>query len=68
MPLGLIGKKIGHTRVYNSEGICLPVTVVQVGPNHVLQVKKQDSTIRQVNNLFARCDTTLKSGPGTWYD
>jgi large subunit ribosomal protein L3 len=42
MPLGLIGKKIGHTRVYNSLGEAVPVTVVQVGPNYVLQVKKAD--------------------------
>ncbi len=42
MPLGLIGKKIGHTRVYNADGVATPVTVVQVGSNYVLQVKKQD--------------------------
>ncbi len=42
MPLGLIGKKIGHTRVYNSLGEATPVTVVQVGPNYVLQVKTAD--------------------------
>ena len=42
MPLGLIGKKIGHTRVYNALGVVTPVTVVQVGPNHVLQVKRAD--------------------------
>ncbi|MBL9173921.1 MAG: 50S ribosomal protein L3 [Verrucomicrobiales bacterium] len=43
MPLGLIGKKLGHTRVYNVDGVATPVTVVQVGPNLVLQVKKKDS-------------------------
>lgn len=42
MPIGLIGKKIGHTRVYNADGVSTPVTVVQVGPNYVLQVKKKD--------------------------
>lgn len=42
MPLGLIGKKIGHTCVYNALGEATPVTVVQVGPNFVLQVKKAD--------------------------
>jgi large subunit ribosomal protein L3 len=41
MPLGLIGKKIGHTRVYNSDGVMTPVTVVYVGPNRVLQVKSK---------------------------
>lgn len=42
MPIGLIGKKIGHTRIYDQFGVATPVTVVQVGPNHVLQVKKSD--------------------------
>ena len=43
MPLGLIGKKLGHTRVYDATGVLHPVTVVLVGPNRVLQVKTQAS-------------------------
>jgi len=42
MPLGLIGKKLGHTRVYDANGVLTPVTVVLVGPNRVLQVKSKD--------------------------
>jgi large subunit ribosomal protein L3 len=41
MPLGLLGKKLGHTRVYNTQGVLIPVTVVLAGPNRVLQVKTQ---------------------------
>ena len=41
MPLGLLGKKLGHTRVYNASGVLIPVTVVLAGPNRVLQVKTQ---------------------------
>lgn len=41
MPLGLLGKKLGHTRVYDASGVLHPVTVVLAGPNHVLQVKTQ---------------------------
>jgi large subunit ribosomal protein L3 len=41
MPLGLIGKKLGHTRVYNAAGVAVPVTVVLCGPNRVIQVKTQ---------------------------
>jgi large subunit ribosomal protein L3 len=41
MPLGLIGKKLGSTRVYNTLGVAIPVTVVLAGPNRVLQVKTQ---------------------------
>ncbi len=43
MPLGLIGKKIGNTRVYDAHGVMTPVTVVLVGPNRVLQVKSKES-------------------------
>src|SRR5215469_1399707 len=41
MPVGLLGKKLGHTRVYNAQGVMVPVTVVLAGPNRVLQVKTQ---------------------------
>src|ERR1041385_8751207 len=41
MPLGLIGKKLGHTRVYDAKGDMIAVTVVLAGPNRVLQVKTQ---------------------------
>ena len=41
MPVGLLGKKLGHTRVYNAQGVIIPVTVVLAGPNRVLQVKTQ---------------------------
>jgi large subunit ribosomal protein L3 len=41
MPLGLLGKKLGHTRVYDAHGNITPVTVVLAGPNRVLQVKTQ---------------------------
>src|SRR5215468_4459245 len=41
MPLGLLGKKLGHTRVYDANGQLHAVTVVLAGPNRVLQVKTQ---------------------------
>ncbi len=40
--IGLIGKKLGHARVYDSKGVVVPVTVVQVGPNRVIQCKSKD--------------------------
>ena len=36
---GLIGKKIGMTRVFNSDGHSVPVTVLEVGPCHITQLK-----------------------------
>ncbi|HXG47126.1 MAG TPA: 50S ribosomal protein L3 [Methylomirabilota bacterium] len=43
MPLGLLAKKLGHTRVYNAEGVLVPVTIVQAGPNRVIQCKTVES-------------------------
>ena len=37
--LGLLGKKIGMTRVYSEEGRAIPVTVIEAGPCTVLQKK-----------------------------
>src|SRR5438046_3756172 len=43
MPLGLLGKKLGQTRVYNEQGTLIPVTVVLAGPNRVIQCKTVES-------------------------
>ena len=43
MPLGLLGKKLGQTRVYDAKGVITPVTIVLAGPNRVLQCKTQQS-------------------------
>ena len=37
--IGLLGKKLGQTRVYDSAGNAIPVTVVLAGPNRVVQCK-----------------------------
>ena len=39
MALGLVGRKAGMTRVFNDDGVSVPVTVVQVEPNRVTQVR-----------------------------
>lgn len=41
MALGLVGKKVGMTRVFSDDGVSVPVTVVQVEPNRVTQVKQE---------------------------
>ena len=41
MPLGMIGLKVGMTQVYDDKGEIAPVTVLQVGPCPVLQVRDQ---------------------------
>lgn len=39
----LLGKKVGMTRVYNEDGVQMPVTVVEAGPCYVSQLKTPDT-------------------------
>lgn len=39
---GLIGKKVGMTRIFDSDGHDIPVTVIQAGPCVVVQVKTKN--------------------------
>lgn len=41
--IGLLGKKLGHARVYNARGEVVPVTVLVAGPNRVLQCKTAET-------------------------
>lgn len=41
MPKGIIGKKIGMTRVF-IQGKAIPVTVIEVKPNYVVRLKTED--------------------------
>ena len=43
MSLGLVGRKVGMTRVFTDDGDSLPVTVLEVGDNRVTQIKKPDT-------------------------
>jgi len=42
MSIGILGQKIGMTRVYDGTGVITPVTVILAEPNSVLQVKGQE--------------------------
>jgi large subunit ribosomal protein L3 len=39
--MGILGKKVGMTRVYDEVGQAVPVTVIEAGPCKVLQVKTE---------------------------
>jgi large subunit ribosomal protein L3 len=43
MALGLVGKKAGMTRIFTEDGASVPVTVIEVTPNRVSQVKTTDT-------------------------
>ena len=41
--LGLLGRKVGMTRIFTDDGTSVPVTVIEVGNNRVTQVKTTDT-------------------------
>ncbi|MGF1740733.1 50S ribosomal protein L3 [Vibrio profundum] len=41
--IGLVGRKVGMTRVFTEEGVSIPVTVVEVEANRVTQVKSLET-------------------------
>ena len=43
MSLGLVGRKSGMTRVFTDDGVSVPVTVVEVQPNRVTQIKTPET-------------------------
>jgi large subunit ribosomal protein L3 len=43
MSLGLIGRKVGMTRLFTDEGDSIPVTVIDVSNNRVAQIKTQET-------------------------
>jgi len=64
MKIGLIGRKRGMTRVFTEEGDSVPVTVIEVDPNRVTQVKSDDSDgYRAVQVTFGRRRGNLLNKP-----
>ncbi|MGL5742169.1 MAG: 50S ribosomal protein L3 [Legionella sp.] len=43
MMIGLLGRKVGMTRVFMADGVSVPVSVVEVHPNRVSQVKTKET-------------------------
>ena len=63
MPIGLVGRKCGMTRVFTDEGESIPVTVIEALPNRVAQMKTVDRDgYRAVQVTFGKVssDRTVK--------
>lgn len=43
MSLGLVGRKVGMTRIFTEDGLSVPVTVLDVSNNRVAQIKTPES-------------------------
>ncbi|MBL8825285.1 MAG: 50S ribosomal protein L3 [Planctomycetia bacterium] len=42
MSVGMLGRKIGMSQIYDDKGLAIPVTVMEVGPNTVLQIRQPE--------------------------
>ena len=43
MTIGLVGRKVGMTRIFTEDGVSTPVTVLEVEANRIAQVKTVDN-------------------------
>lgn len=43
MSIGLIGRKVGMTRIFTEDGVSIPVTVIEATPNRVTQLRTDDT-------------------------
>ena len=81
MSLGLVGRKVGMTRVFSDDGVSTPVTVIEVEPNRISQIKTVETdgyTAVQVISGSRRASRVTKpmaghyrkagveAGRGTW--
>jgi large subunit ribosomal protein L3 len=67
MSIGLVGRKSGMTRIFTEEGTSIPVTVVEVQPNRVTQIKTPETdgyTAIQVTTGSRRASRVTKSMAG----
>ena len=43
MAIGLVGRKVGMTRIFTEDGTSIPVTVIEATPNRVTQVRTEET-------------------------
>jgi len=60
----ILGTKVGMTQIFNEDGICTPVTVVQAGPCVVVQKKTVDTDNYEALRIgFVKMDTKKMNKP-----
>jgi large subunit ribosomal protein L3 len=68
MSLGLVGRKVGMTRIFTEDGASIPVTVLDVSNNRVAQIKTpQNDGYSVVQLAFGkrRPSRVISRWPGT---
>jgi large subunit ribosomal protein L3 len=43
MAIGLVGRKVGMTRIFTEDGVSIPVTVIEATPNRVTQLRTEEN-------------------------
>lgn len=69
MTVGIVGRKCGMTRVFTEDGVSIPVTVVEVEPNRISQVKTKEVDGYQAVQITIgtrRASRVSKSEAGHW--
>ncbi|MBB3170032.1 50S ribosomal protein L3 [Simiduia aestuariiviva] len=67
MTIGIVGRKSGMTRIFTDDGVSIPVTVVEVDPNRITQVKSVETdgySAVQVTLGSRRASRVVKSAAG----
>ena len=67
MAIGLVGRKCGMTRVFTEAGVSVPVTVIEVDPNRITQIKSLESDgyqAVQVTTVERRASRVTKAMAG----
>ncbi|GAA0375924.1 50S ribosomal protein L3 [Bowmanella denitrificans] len=42
MAIGIVGRKVGMTRIFTEDGVSIPVTVIEATPNRVTQLRTEE--------------------------
>ncbi len=67
MTIGIVGRKSGMTRVFTDDGVSIPVSVIEVDPNRITQVKSVETdgySAVQVTVGSRRASRVTKSAAG----
>jgi large subunit ribosomal protein L3 len=62
--IGIIGKKVGMTQIFNAQGQQIPVTVVEATPNPVVKVSDKDAGFTSVELGYGRQKTRRENAKG----
>ena len=59
--IGLIGRKLGMTRVFDAKGNVVPVTVIELGPNQITNLRTPTT-----QRLCGRCVSASSRSATSW--